>query len=106
MRRLFIALVSMTLLIGTVGCSTPSITAPKYSEGRVISLIENWLLAQAETKQARDIVEGEITTLQASYQGSGIWEASGNGKWKIYEESGIVQPLKVQSSGLCEISLD
>ena len=55
--------------------------------------MENWLLTQAETQQARNIVEVEITNLQASYQGSGIWEASGNGNWKIFEESGIVQPI-------------
>lgn len=96
----------MTLLVGIVGCATPGVTEPKYSEGKVISLVENWLLAQAQTQQARDVVEDEITNLQATYQGSGIWEASGNGKWKIYEESGIVQPVDDKARGILKSITD
>ena len=74
--------------------ATPS---SKYSADEAISLVENYLLAQAKTRLAQDVVQTVMTYLQGSYQGEGVWEISGYGQWKVYEASGNVQPVDVKA---------
>ncbi len=93
MRALCISIAFLTLLAGIVGCSKSTITAPIYSEGEAISTVWDWLYSQAETSAAKEIVKSETANLQASYQGEGLWEVRGNGRWNLYEVSGTVQPI-------------
>jgi S1-C subfamily serine protease len=115
MKNSFIYILLFLMLVGmAVGScqqalpssEPPNISTPVYSEGKVVSLVDNWLLAQAETQQAREIIRKEIAKLQASYNGGGIWEASGDGKWKIFEESGIVQPIDEKARDLLQSIID
>jgi len=102
MKALCISIAFLTLMVGIVGCSTPSITAPIYSKSEAISTVWDWLFNQAETPAAKEIVRSETTNLQASYQGEGIWEVRGNGRWNLYEVSGTVKPIDDNARNILE----
>lgn len=86
---------------------TPGSTAtPRYSQNEVISLVEDYLLARAETRLAHDIVQMKVTALYASYRGDGFWEVGGNGEWRVYEASGTVEPIDEEAWQILESIAD